>query len=148
MDPTLVIAVCALIVSVASTALATWTAYVQRKHMRLSVKPIAAFPVTDFENSVGVFLQNKGLGPLRVANLKVVDADGTEFPDLVSHMPSLEPGVLWANFHQRTDGAVVEAGKRLELLLLVGEINHDAFVPITKCRASETRRASNQSRVR
>ena len=34
--------------------------------MKLSVQPVAAVPVADFQNHVGVFLQNKGLGPMRI----------------------------------------------------------------------------------
>ena len=34
--------------------------------MKLSVLPIAAIPVSDYEGRVAVYLANKGLGPMRV----------------------------------------------------------------------------------
>jgi len=121
MNSTTVIALCALVVSVVSTGLAVWTAFVQRKHMRLSVRPIASVPVADFENRVGVFLQNKGIGPMRVRSLRVANAEGVEHDDLVTHMPPLAPGILWSNFYDSVDGSALEAGKRFLLLLLEGD---------------------------
>jgi hypothetical protein len=91
LDAITVIAICALVVSVISTCLAAWTAFVQRNHMQLSVQPIATTPVADFEHRVGVFLQNKGLGPMRVVSLRVVDGKGVAKDDIVSHMPALNP---------------------------------------------------------
>jgi len=63
------IAICALIVSVVTVAISAWSGLVNRKHMRLSVRPVAAIPVADFENRLGVWLSNKGLGPLRIKAL-------------------------------------------------------------------------------
>jgi hypothetical protein len=66
MDASTLTAICALVVSVVATVSAIWSAFVQRRHMRLSVRPIASFRVADFEDRVGVFLANKGLGPMRI----------------------------------------------------------------------------------
>ena len=79
MDWNLVTAVCALVVSVAATVLAVWSALEQRRHMRLSVQPIAAIPVADFENRIGVFFANKGLGPLREEILSCVPEGAARF---------------------------------------------------------------------
>jgi hypothetical protein len=128
MDASTIVAICALITSVFSVGLAVWTASLQRKHMRLSVKPIAAIPVADFEHRVGVFLKNCGLGPMLVLKFRVFDMSGNITEDLVSQMPCLENGILWSNFHIRINGSVIEQGKRLELLLLEGDINNNAFV--------------------
>lgn len=114
-------AICALVVSVAATSLAVWTALTQRKHMRLSVRPIAAIPVADFENRVGVFLANHGLGPMRVTRVIVWHDESSSQESLIAHMPTLENGVFWRGFHERIDGAVVRQGRRLTLLLLEGD---------------------------
>jgi hypothetical protein len=126
-DATTLIAVCALVVSVASTALAAWTAFEQRKHMRLSVRPIAAVTLADFENRVGVFLVNKGLGPMRVVSFRVVDAEARTYGDIVSAMPELEAGVFWSNFHGDLDGAALAADRRVECLVLEGTPADVAF---------------------
>ncbi len=128
MDASTIVAVCALIISVFSVGLAVWTAFLQRRHMRLSVKPIVAIPVADFEHRVGVFLKNCGLGPMRVLTFRVIDASGNITEDVVSQMPNLGKGILWSNFHDSVDGAVIEPGKRLEMLLLEGDMNSSAFV--------------------
>lgn len=121
MDATTIIAICALVVSVFSTGLAVWTAFVQRKHKRLSARPIVSVPVADFEYRVGVFLQNKGIGPMRVRKLRVTDFEGVTHDDLVSHMPPLVSGILWSNFYDSVDGSALEVGKRFDLLLLEGD---------------------------
>lgn len=128
MEAQTIVAICALIVSVFSVCLTVWTAFLQRKHMRLSVIPIATIPVADFEHRVGVFLKNCGLGPMRVSTFRVVDAAGNITEDIVSQMPNPINGILWSNFHDSVDGAVIEAGKRLEMLLLEGDINSSTFI--------------------
>ncbi len=123
----MIIAICALVVSVFATGLTAWTGYAQRKHMRLSVRPIAAIPVADFENRIGVFLQNKGLGPMRVRTLRVTDAEGVVHDDIVSHMPPLSPGIFWSNYYDSVDGATLEAGKFFQLLGLRGHPEDSAY---------------------
>lgn len=127
MDANTIIAICALVISVVATGSAIWSAFVQRRHMRLSVRPIASFPIADFEGRVDVFLANKGLGPMHIRKFVVEGPDGTTHSDLVSHMPPLQHGIMWRNFHQNVDGASVENGKRLELLLLEGDPRNDLF---------------------
>lgn len=126
-DGASVVAICALILSIITVALNVWGQWTQRTHMRLSVRPIASIPVADFESRVAVWLANKGLGPMRVIKLTVVDADGTVHEDLLSHMPKLPRGIHWTNFQSQTDGAMVEAGKRLDLLVLEGDQNSPIF---------------------
>lgn len=121
MDAGTITAICALIVSVVATGLAIWFGVIQRNHMRLSVRPIAAVPIADFEDRVGVFLANKGLGPMLIKKLEVKDKNGNIHSDLLSHMPPLKKGVLWLNFHVSVDGAALEQGRRLELLVLEGD---------------------------
>ena len=127
MDGTTIVAICAVVVSVFSTGLAAWTAFVHRRHMQLSVRPIAAVPVADFENRVGVFLGNMGLGPMRIVSLRVTNDARESHGDIVSHMPALKPGVLWSNFDGSVDGATLEAGSRFNLLVLEGQLDDTAY---------------------
>lgn len=95
--------------------------------MQLSVQPVAAVPVADFEDRVGVFLQNKGLGPMRILSLRVTNDAGKSHDDIVSHMPALQPGVLWSNFYDSVDGSTLEAGSRFNLLVLEGRPDDTAY---------------------
>jgi hypothetical protein len=122
-----IVGVSALVVSVVALSMAVWSELAQRKHMRLSVQPVAAIPVADFENRLAVWLANKGLGPMRIKALTVRDLAGTVYPDVLSHMPTLGPDVHWTNFHGSADGALVEAGKRLDLLVLEGDPGSSSF---------------------
>lgn len=121
------IAIGALVVSVVTVAVSVWSGFAERKHMRLSVRPVAAIPVANFENRLGVWLANKGLGPMRIKTVTITNATGRTHPDLLSHMPPLPTGVYWTNFHGNANGAYVEPGKHLELLLLEGDYNNRVF---------------------
>jgi hypothetical protein len=127
MKPELIIAGSALVVSVLSLGFTVWAQGAQRKHMRLLVRPVAAIPVADFENRVAVWLANKGLGPMRITALTVKDARGEVHSEILSHMPELPPGVYWTNFHGNVDGALLEAGKSLDLLILEGDAQSASF---------------------
>jgi hypothetical protein len=127
MKPELIIAGSALVVSVLSLGFTIWAQWAQRKHMRLLVRPVAAIPVADFESRVAVWLANKGLGPMRITALTVKDERGEVHSDILSHMPDLPRDVYWTNFHGNVDGALLEAGKRLELLILEGDVKSASF---------------------
>jgi len=120
-------AICALFVSVIATALALWSAWEQRKYMRLSVRPIAAIVKSDFENRIAVYLENKGLGPMLIRTFRVKDKYGTIHDRILSHMPVLKNGITWSNFHGSVDRATLQSGKKIELLLLEGDKNNTAF---------------------
>lgn len=118
----------ALTVAAISVLLSVWTAFLQRQHMRLSVRPIAVIPVSDYENRIGVNLKNSGLGPMRITALRVIDNDGNAFESLIKCMPELEPGVLWDTFYEKADGATIEAGHKFNLLRLQGELDDMAYI--------------------
>lgn len=121
MDSNTIIAVCALFTSVMATGLAAWSGYVQWKHMKLSVRPLAGFSVGDYEDCLGVWLANKGLGPFQIATLQVADSRGLVENSIIPHMPSLIGDVHWSNFRDNSNGTAVEKGKKIELILLKGD---------------------------
>ena len=67
MDANTVIAVCSVVIAVASLAVSAYVAWATRKHNRLSVRPHlglrTAFPVG---GTAGLLLGNSGLGPARI----------------------------------------------------------------------------------
>jgi hypothetical protein len=121
------VAIGALVVSVVTVVVSVWSGLAERNHMRLSVRPVATIPVANFENRIGVWLANKGLGPMRINAVRITDAAGHTHPDVLSHMPALPTGLSWTNYHGKADGAFIEAGKRLELLLLEGDDTKSTF---------------------
>lgn len=121
------IAIGAFVVSLVAVGVSLWSGLADRRHMKLSVRPVAAITVADFENRLAVWISNKGLGPMRIKSLTVTDASETVHSDLMSFMPELSPNVEWTNFHGNADRVFVEAGKRLELLLLEGDRENQAF---------------------
>ena len=132
MNAEIVIAVCAIIVSIVATSFSIWIAFIHRRHMQLSVRPIASFPLADYEEHIGVYLANKGLGPMRIISFKVEGDGGKVTDDLISIMP---PNIQWTNFHESVDDATVENGTKLDLLEL-------------KDRPSITDYATKRDRVR
>ena len=76
MDANTVIAVCGVIIAVASLGVSAYVARATRKHNRLSVRPLlgltTAFPVG---GTAGLRLTNSGLGPARIIGSKMTVAD-------------------------------------------------------------------------
>lgn len=122
-----IVAICALVVATVSTALAAWTAFIQRRHMQLSVRPIAAVPVANYENRIGVFLKNTGLGPMRVVSLRATSDEGKIQDSLISHMPPLRPNIMWSTYYGTADGLALEPGSMVDLLLLEGKFDDPDF---------------------
>ena len=69
MDASTVIAICGVVIAVASLAVSAFVAWATRKHNRLSVRPLlgltATFPVGA---TAGLRLTNSGLGPARIVS--------------------------------------------------------------------------------
>ena len=122
------IALGALLVAFVSVLLSMWTAYLQRRHMRLSVRPVGVIPVADWENRVGVFLKNTGLGPMRIVSLQASDEHGNTSDKLLDLMPALEGETMWTTFHDTVDGATIEPGYEYRLLLLEGDLDDEDFI--------------------
>jgi len=110
-------ALLALFVSVVSLAVACWTAHVQRRHNKLTVRPLPEVTVADFENLVRVKLRNHGSGPLLIRSFRVAGFNGNQ-ETLVDAVPAL-PGRPWTNFSGKIDGRALLPGSEIVLLELV-----------------------------
>lgn len=91
------VALFALILSVISVVISVWASCVQRKHNKLSVRPLAEVTVADYENSLRVKLRNNGSGPMIVADIIVSDGSET-CPSLIEWMPKLYKNRHWNTF--------------------------------------------------
>jgi hypothetical protein len=78
-DANTVIAVCSVVIAVASLAVSAYVAWATRKHNRLSVRPMlgfrTAYPGDDIS---GLILINSGLGPARIIK-SWLTYDGVQF---------------------------------------------------------------------
>ena len=76
MDANTVIAICGVVIAVASLGVSAYVARATRTHNRLSVRPLlgltAAFPAG---GTAGLRLTNSGLGPARIINSQLIVAD-------------------------------------------------------------------------
>ena len=79
MDANTVIAICGVVIAVASLSVSAYVAWATRNHNRLSVRPLlgltATFPVGA---TAGLRLTNSGLGPARIISSKLTSG-GEEF---------------------------------------------------------------------
>lgn len=120
-----IIALSAVAISVVATVSAIWSSFAQRRHMRLSVRPIAEIEFTDYENEIGVFIANKGLGPMKINNLEVRNNNGKSHDSVLKHMPE---GIIWSTFAESEKGSTLLQNTRVELLGLMGETDDSNFV--------------------
>ena len=76
MDANTVIAICGVVIAVASLGLSAYVAWATRKHNRLSVRPLLGF-VTAFPvgATAGLLLTNSGLGPARIIGSQLTFGD-------------------------------------------------------------------------
>lgn len=67
MDANTVIAICSVVIAVASLAVSAYVAWATRKHNRLSVQPVLGFRTTYSADDIsGLLLINSGLGPAKI----------------------------------------------------------------------------------
>ena len=82
MDANTVIAICGVVIAVASLGVSAYVAWATRRHNRLSVRPLlgltTAFPVG---GTAGLRLTNSGLGPARIIGSQLAVA-GVVYEDI------------------------------------------------------------------
>jgi hypothetical protein len=78
-DANTVIAICSVVIAVASLAVSAYVAWATRRHNRLSVQPLLGFRTTySAKGTSGLLLINSGLGPARIIESKLT-YDGVQF---------------------------------------------------------------------
>ena len=79
MDASTVIAICGVVIAVASLGVAAYVARATRKHNRLSVRPLLGLTTTfPAGATAGIRLTNSGLGPARIISSQLT-FDGEQF---------------------------------------------------------------------
>ena len=100
---------------------------VQRKHNRLSVKPIAIISAADYKDRISVYLQNQGTGPLIIKKLLFTDEDNGTSSSLIEFFGAEFSNVVWRTFTGNIDGWAILPGEHKTLIELVGDPLDDNF---------------------
>jgi hypothetical protein len=79
MDANTVLAICGVVIAVASLGVSAYVAWATRKHNRLSVQPLLGLTITfPIGATAGLRLTNSGLGPARIISSQLM-FNGEEF---------------------------------------------------------------------
>jgi len=113
------------IVALIFTAVTLW---IQRKHNRLSVKPIAIISVGDYLNELAVYLQNKGTGPLIIKDLSFTDQSGRKEKSIINFFGSDFRNVVWSTFVSDIDGWAILPSESKTLIKLDGDPTDKDFL--------------------
>ncbi len=103
---------------------------VQRKHNRLSVKPIGIISVGDYENELTVYLENKGTGPLIIKNLSVTNQNGKIEKAIIDFFGVEFKNVVWDTFVPDMDERVILPNESKTLIKLTGNSSDKKFARI------------------
>ena len=103
---------------------------VQRKHNRLSVKPIAIISAGDYQDELAVHVQNKGTGPLIIKELSFTDENGKTKKAIIDFFGSDFKGVVWSTFVADIDGWAILPNETKTLIKLNGDSTDKDFVRV------------------
>ena len=102
--------------------------YIQRKHNRLSVKPIAIISVGDYENELAVNLQNKGTGPLIIKDLSFTTENGKTKKAIIDFFGLEFKDVTWSMFLGNIDGWALLPNETKTLIKFNGSSSDNEFI--------------------
>jgi len=112
----IIIAFCALLISVVSIYLTLQALKVQKQHNLKSVKPIGRLTAGDYEDDIYISIVNEGVGPLIIKELKVSDGRITAL-SLIDIVPEhINSQVIWTDFAANFVERAIKSGDRLYLL--------------------------------
>lgn len=119
----------AVIVSISALGLSIYVAWLQRRHMKLTVKPIPAITFGDYENEIKVYLENNGLGPLHIIQFRVgvIGDKKKNKKSLVDCMDKLPFIPEWETFVHDQDHRYLRQGESSDLLCYKGDDNLEEF---------------------
>jgi len=112
-DPILIIAILALIVSIVSIGIGVITLRTQQEYNRLSVRPIGIITFSDYENNLAIKIKNAGMGPMILTSVETVDNSGINKNYPIDWMPSK---YIWTNFRRNLQNHAIIAGDSIILL--------------------------------
>jgi hypothetical protein len=114
-----IIAICAVLISLFSLAVSVCALKIQRRHDRKSVQPIPQIILNDYENCISVEIENAGIGPLILNEIRVENTLSKIMrPSVIEQLLPLPEGFFWTTFVEKIEERAIPAQKRLVLLEL------------------------------
>ena len=110
-----IVAASAIIVSLISLWVAIRALSAQKKHNKLSVKPIAHFSKGDYEDKIFIKLKNYGMGPLQITQFDVVK-EKSNFKRLIDSFDGLASKITWNTFTDDIEGRVLAPQNEFTLI--------------------------------
>ncbi|HKC64289.1 MAG TPA: hypothetical protein VKB86_11655 [Pyrinomonadaceae bacterium] len=124
----------AVFISFLSVILALWALAVQRRHNRLSVRPLAFISRADYEGRLSVKIHNNGVGPLIITSLQVSDGKTIQ-ESVIDCMTSLPKNIMWDDFTKDLKSRSLAPGGEIVLLQLSGDKSDPHFREVRdRCR--------------
>lgn len=114
-NSTTIIALSAVVISLISLFVAVRALNTQRKHYKLSVKPIAHFSKGDYKNQIFVKVKNYGLGPLIIKEFNV-SKEKCSFKRLIDSFDGLASHITWDTFTDDITGRVLAPQNEFTLI--------------------------------
>lgn len=111
------------VLAFAVSCMAIWQTCVslkmQREHNAKSVLPIHSVNKLNYEDRIGIELENRGAGPLLIESIRVYKASNPHEskPNLIDWMPDM----VYSTYKRTLDGVALQPGKSMYLLLFEGE---------------------------
>ena len=137
MPSAIIIAICAVVVSVASLAASIYFSWCARDHNRRSVKPLPFVYQADYEDRIAVVSYNNGTGPLILHKAEARDLIDGRSGHLMDLIPEQPRGLIFTNFNRVEQIRAIRPGDHVDPLDL--EISADR--PRTVAYRDELRRA-------
>ena len=122
----LIMAVSALGISFVSILIGLFTFINQRRHFRITVRPIGQISLLDYPDHTGVYIKNVGVGPLVGERVRVKDGQGEAHDYLIELVPKPFGSLNFTNY-SKMDEMVILPGKRVCLLELKGNDAEDKY---------------------
>lgn len=117
-DPSTIIAICAVVISVIGLGLALWTGYLTRKHNRLSVEPILDIYsiLLDDKQCLSLDLENNGLGTA-ILNTVKFHYNNVEYNNMLDIIDTKKITYKYeiSSFHSSDDGTTISSNSKIRL---------------------------------
>jgi hypothetical protein len=131
-----IIALSALFVSIVSVIFTFYALKIQRKHNRLSVKPIGDLFLGDYLDSKSVELYNNGVGPLLCKKIITKDKEGLIKDHIIDFLPDLEVKGH-GKIYTKKGNFIIVAGEKVSLFSFEGDHNDNKFATVRDLIRSE-----------
>jgi hypothetical protein len=112
----IILAICALVVSAISLATSIYFSWCARDHNRRSVKPIPFVAQPDFEDQIAVIIRNNGSGPLILQKAQAKSSAEDRSGHLIDLIPTPPSGLFFKNFNRVEQVRAILPGDEVDLV--------------------------------